>query len=578
MSTIDFIGVETKKNVSEIQALAVTIMNAPASVETDIKGLYEAALEQPTVVVTDQPLPKAAELGLNDAKVLVNLTGEDVQTAAWAVRIVPSVSEAVNNPGLADERGELVGIVRQASYELIQRETVVHSVYLTENTEFNCKIDIAAPVQFAKLVLDTAIHYYPIDDKSSKIYSKTKKMNAPAIRIVCYPDWVNEEWLYWKSREGEESSEEPPRIMMIYDIESNTAFLLGAKSFSEIRKAIKILAWNSAAMNVEALPVNGTAKTITIAKGGKKTETTFLTISNSCADRSFFGLNVHANELKTKNEEVLLSGDSGLLLMTTAQNRKKSLVSFGNNFFGSIQSALVRDSGKPSPLSAENIAVSKNEKGNKNIILNHAFSPDGKVHIPFVQEEKDLSLPEYLVMIVQDELLPPVTMIKDPELISSSWFTYSTECDCCSDMNIIPGANQNAVWDLSNELNLFDKALKKAKFKLLILNVGPFFGTTGEAVDISDEILLSTYVKIAKNEMKWREWKLMPGYSIPEKNMFKNIKKDFDTIFDPSKNADMEEYVDLMRDSVEMKIDYLRGISAPAQFIAPFYKILAKLA
>ncbi|HNW82768.1 MAG TPA: hypothetical protein PKG52_07750 [bacterium] len=578
MSTIDFIGVETKKNISEIQALAVTIMNAPASAEADIKGLYEAALEQPTVVVTDLSVPKASEMGIPDAKVLVNLTGEDVQTASWAVRIVPSISESLTNPGLADERGELIGIARQASYELIQRETLVHSVYLTENTEFNCKIDICAPVQFAKLVLDTAIHYYPIDEKSSKIYSKTKKMSASAIRIVCYPDWVNEEWLYWKSRETEESSEEPPRIMMIYDIEANTAFLLGAKNFSEIRKAIKILGWNSAVNNVEALPVNGVAKSIGITKGGKKTETTFLTISNSCQDRSYFGLNVHANEFKTKNEEVFISGDSGLLMMTSVQGRKKSLISFGKNYFGSIQSAIVRSSAAPVALSAENVAVSKNEKGIKNPVMNAAFSPNGKLHVPFIQDEKDLSLPEYLVMIVKDELLPPVVLIKDAELISSSWFTYSTECDCCSDMNIIPGGNQNAVWDLATELSVFDKALKKTKFKMIVLNVGPFFGTTGEPVEITDDILLSTYVKIAKGEMKWREWKLMPGYFIPEKNIYKNVKKDFDTVYDPSKNSDMEQYVDLMRDSVEMKIDYLRSISAPAQFIAPFYKILSKLA
>lgn len=578
MSTIDFIGVETKKNISEFQALAVTVMNAPASVEADVKALYDAALEQPTVVVTDQPLPKGAEMGLSDAKVLVNLTGEDVQTAGWAVRIVPTVAESVANPGLADERGELVGIVRQAGYELIQREMLVHSMYLTENTDFNCKIDICAPVQFAKLILDAAIHYYPIDEKSSKTYAKTKKMNASAIRIVCYPDWVNDEWLYWKSRETEESSEEPPRIMMIYDVESNTAFLLGAKNFGEIRKAVKVLSWNTAVGNVEALPVNGVAKTIGIIKSGKKAETTFLTISNNCHDRSYFGLNVHSNELKTKNEEISLSGDSGLLMLTATQGRKKSIVSFGKNFFGSIENASVRESGKTAVISGENTAVSKNEKGERNILLNQVLSPDGKVHSMFIQTEKDLCLPEYLVLIVKDELLPPVTMIKDADLISSSWFTYSTECDCCSDMNIIPGANQNAVWDLSTELSVFDKALKKTKFKVIILNVGPCFGSNGKPVEISDSILLSTYVKIAKNEMKWKEWKLMPGYFIPEKNMFKNVSKDFDTLFDPAKNAAVEEYVDLLRDSVEMKIDYLRSISAPAQFIAPFYKILSKLA
>jgi len=77
--------------------------------------------------------------------------------------------------------------------------------------------------------------------------------------------------------------------------------------------------------------------------------------------------------------------------------------------------------------------------------------------------------------------------------------------------------------------------------------------------------------------MKWKDWKMMPGYSVPEKNIFKNVKKDFDTVFDPQKITDMDLYTDMMRDSIEMKVDYLRGVCAPAGFIAAFYKILSKL-
>ena len=71
---------------------------------------------------------------------------------------------------------------------------------------------------------------------------------------------------------------------------------------------------------------------------------------------------------------------------------------------------------------------------------------------------------------------------------------------------------------------------------------------------------------------------MMPGYSVPEKNIFKNVKKDFDTVFDPQKVSETDLYTDMMRDSVEMKIDYLRGVCAPSQLIASLYKIMAKLA
>jgi hypothetical protein len=61
MITVDSIGTEMKKNVSEFQALAVTIMNAPASVDADIKAAYEASVQQPTVVLTDTGIPKMEE-------------------------------------------------------------------------------------------------------------------------------------------------------------------------------------------------------------------------------------------------------------------------------------------------------------------------------------------------------------------------------------------------------------------------------------------------------------------------------------------------------------------------------------
>lgn len=578
MSTVDLIGTEMKKNISEIQALAVTIMNAPASVDADLKTIYEHIAQQPTVILTDTNTPKMEETESANSKVIVNLTGEDTSVANWAVRVVPTTCEALIDEGAADEREEILNIVRQASYELVQREMINCSVFLTESAEFNCKVELSVPALFAKIAYDTILHYFPTDEKNTKAYAKSRKTGMPAIRIICYPDWVNEEWLYWKSRGDEDMEEEPPRIMMVYDIETNTAFLLGAKSFSEIRKAIKVFGWNTAINTVDALPINGTAKTVAITKNGKKAETTFLTISNSCSDRAFFGLNAHSSDFKTKSEEVMISGNSGLVMLTNVQGRKKALVNFGRNYFGSIDSSQAAFPGKLKLLSAENTAVAKNEKGAKDVILNQMFSPEGNIHTLFNQQEKDLSLPEYLVFIVRDELLPPAVLIKDPDLISAAWFTYLTECDCCSDMRIIPGGNPNAVWDLSKEMDVFDKALKKTKFKTIILNSYCFFGQVGNPEDISDEVLLSVYVKIAKGEMKWKEWKMMPGCSVPEKNIFKNVKKDFDTVYDPQKISEMDLYTDLLRDSVEMRIDYLRGLSAPSELIASLYKILVKLA
>ena len=584
MSTLDFIDMKTDKNVSEIQALAHTIMNAPETKVVSLSELYELSKEQGTVVISDQKMPKFDENLSEESNVLSNLTGEDSVVSDWFVRVVPSSEEAMTNPDSADEREELLSIIRRKSYELIQQPMIMHSVYLTDTPDFNLKIDVVVPEQFPKLLFDTAIHYYPIDDKSSKIYAKSHKFDVPSIKIVCDPDWENEDWMYWKSKAHNETEDEPQRLMMIYDVETNTAFLLGAKTFSEIDKAVKILAWNTCveAGNGDFLPVNGTIKTITITKTTKKSEpvsTTFLTVSAKDSERSFFGLNSHSNETPAKGEDISVSvgGNSGLVMLLSGQNKKKSIVNFGRNCFDTIDNVVERTKDAPQILSAENLAlITSNAAGKKELLLSPILSPNAKIHTLMPQEENDFLMPDYLVLMVQDDSLPPVTMIKDADLITSTWFSYTTECDCCSDLKVMPAGNPDATWDVLSEIDLFNKALKKGKFKLILINTTPY--SNGMKNIIDDEIVLSIYMKIAKNEIEWKEWKAVAGYNLPDKGTFKNIKKDFDTIYDTAKFSNDSLYKDLIRDSIEMKIDYLRTIDAPVALITPFYKILAKLA
>ncbi len=573
MSTIDILKGEAKKNISEIQALAVTLINSPANNELKIEDLYELASEQPTVLVSDEKA--GGEKG--DKKILISLTGEDVSSANWAVKVVPSVSEACCFKDLQEERDYLVDVVRESAYELVQREMVTHSAYLSDNAEFNALLKLTVPSQYAKLAYDFGVHYYPCDDKNDKSYAKSKKIDMPAIRIVCYPDWVNEEWLYWKSGGDGNNGTEPPRIMMIYDIDTNTAFLLGAKSFTEIKKAIRVLAWNSAITKCDALPVNGVAKTLRVLKNGKPLDTTFVTVGMECGEKAYLGFNTHTDKLKGKSEGVFLSGNSGIILLSHVQGRKKSVVSFGETFFGSVESNIIRNGSKFNIITGENVPVADDGSGTKKVIACHMLAPAGKLQTVFDQEEKDLSLPEYIVMLVKDETLPPVTMVKDADLITSAWFTFASECECCGETKIVPGSNPSAVWDIQDELKVFDKVVKKAKPKLLIFNTGCFLARNGKNIEVNSEILLSAYHKVAKGEMKWKEWKLVPGFFVPDKNIFKAVKKDFDTVFDVSKVSENEVYIDVLRDNFERKIDYLRDIDFPSKYIAPYYRILSKL-
>ena len=203
------------------------------------------------------------------------------------------------------------------------------------------------------------------------------------------------------------------------------------------------------------------------------------------------------------------------------------------------------------------------------------LSPNAKIHTQLKQEDKDFPMPEYVVLMVNDGALPPVSMIKDPDLMTSMWFTYTTECDCCSDSKVIPGGNSDATWEVESEIEIFNKIAKRGKFKLIVVNTEPYSDSTRDS--LADDLILSIYTKITKNEINWKEWKALPGFNLPDKGTFKNVKKDFDAVYDTMKFSADPIYKDLLRDSLEMKIEYLRTIDAPQTLTAPFYKILAKL-
>ena len=74
MTTLDFIEAGTRKNVSEIQALALTIMNAPATSAVSVKDLYTAAMQQTSAVFSNQTMPKIDESFPENANVISNFT------------------------------------------------------------------------------------------------------------------------------------------------------------------------------------------------------------------------------------------------------------------------------------------------------------------------------------------------------------------------------------------------------------------------------------------------------------------------------------------------------------------------
>ncbi len=87
MSTVDFIEAGTRKNVSEIQALALTIMNAPATSAVSVKDLYTAAMQQTSAVFSNQTMPKIDESSVSYTHLTLMKVFRKMQTSSRISRV-----------------------------------------------------------------------------------------------------------------------------------------------------------------------------------------------------------------------------------------------------------------------------------------------------------------------------------------------------------------------------------------------------------------------------------------------------------------------------------------------------------
>ncbi len=583
MSTKDFVTQNEKGEITEFQALAVTLANAKQVSELSPQELYESASDQMTVVATDMEMPPVSDIELNEPKILSNITGQDSRISEWAVRVVPTREEC-SDYAAAEEREELLRIVREATRDLMHTDLCKVNAFFSHHPGFMGNIELVTPQVDAKLALDFAYDFYPRTAQNQKLYKKSKEIAEPSVRLVVFPGWVNEEWLYWKAgTAGFDNYEqlEPPRIMMIYDVESNTAFLLGARCFVEIKKAAIAIIGNMAVRQKLGLPLNGAAQSFTVAQGSKSVTTTFAMVGVSGTGKSTLLTASHDSHLKQSKQEVVVRGadDSLIMMVNNINGRKTGLLSLERAYFHKTDNIKSSTPVEQKIVSAENVMVADNEEGKKVLVYNNALDNEGRVLVlPDTEDAMvpHLNLPDYFVLLTHDHLLPPVMLVKDTSLMRALFLSYGSEE---GDAYLFePAANPHTLWPIEKDLALFEKAYAKAKFKMLILNTDSFYRTERNTADISKEVTAGILLRIAKGEVQWKEWTTtMPGFFLPSKNSLKSVRKDYETLYDPEKIKDQESYRNRLRLRVEERVEFLKQLNLSASFLVPFYKILSRL-
>lgn len=579
--------------MNKIRTVAETLANSDNCRWVDINELYDLAVIQPTTIVTDIEMPKNG-LGLTPErnKVIVSYSGEDSARSAWARELVPTKKDIAKDPSKRSVLDKYERLTREISYEMMQSKLIKTEVYIGKGEEFMIKARIVVPEDFAKLGLDWVINFIQKTVETEKLYKKSRPYEILDLNIIIYPEWINPEW-EWAQCKPAAGGKQPNRISMVFDVESNTAFLLGGRYFGELKKATLSLAWTSAVVNNVGAAIHGSSKTIYINNNGKKEEKTFITIGLSGSGKSTIGNDPHKEYLDYKNgEKTKLGNDDALVILFEPHDKKKGTVGLEENMYNKSNDYTPGSFYIDTVLTAENVAVTTDENGKKIILHEDIRNGNGRVEslrraLEGAEDDVNLPWPDYVALIMKDECLPPVTLIKDPALFVSMYMSLCTKSSSAENISVeemgklkmIPGANPFVIYDMNTEARAVQRMITATGAFGLVLNTGGFYINKEKndkdiTTKVTKEITLSLYPKIAKGQMEWEKWSDFPGLYIPKKG---TMGPEFDALFSPMRVKDRENYKTLLVDRIKQRIDFLKGLKVEDRFIAPLMNVIVNL-
>ena len=449
-----------------------------------LKEAYELAKNSPGTIVTDMPVERGEEFGLEkDAKVLLFNDGSITGRYAAARRIA-------GEPGVDCDK--LDKIVMDAVYDT-RWKTMYHAeVYIGLDPEFMVKAHLLIPEGEENIMYSWMLNFQYMSDCYNKMYKNSKPIgNEPDIYIFSDPQWV-----------GTDQTEVcDSKCLAYFNTATNCAAILGMKYFGEHKKGTLTIGWAVANRNgyaschggqkrynlgngksyvASVFGLSGSGKsTITHAKHGGKYDVTVLhddafiinseTGSSIALEPSYFD--------KTADYPTYCDDNKYLL---TAQNC----------------SATIDEDGKV-VLVTEDI-----RNGNGRAIKSKLWSPN---RVDKIEEPVNA-----IFWIMKDPTIPPIVKLKGAELASVMGATLATKRSSAE--RLAPGVDPNALvvepyanpfrtYPLVNDYEKFRNLVADRHVDCYIINTGDFMGKKVQPKDT-----LGVIEAVVEGKADFKQW------------------------------------------------------------------------
>lgn len=433
-----------------------------------LKEAYELAKNSPGTVITDMPVYRGEEFGLEkDAKVLLFNDGSITGRYAAARRIA-------GEPGVNCER--LDKIVMDAVYDTRWKNMYHAEVFIGLDPEFMVKAHLLIPEGEENIMYSWMLNFQYMADEYVRMYKESRLIgDGKEADIYIFSD------PQWKGTDQTDICD--GKCLSYFNTETNCAAILGMKYFGEHKKGTLTIAWAIANRNGYA-SCHGGQKEYTLADGRKYVASVY---GLSGSGKSTLTHAKHGGKYDVK----VLHDDAFIINTDTCAS-----VALEPSYFDKTSDYPAGCDDNKYLLTVQNCSATLDEEGKIQIVTEDIRNGNGraiksKLWSPNRVDKIEAPV-NAIFWIMKDPTIPPVVKLKGAELASVMGATLATKRSTAE--RLAPGVDPNALvvepyanpfrtYPLVNDYEKFKKLVAEKNVDCYIINTGDFMGKKVQPAD-----------------------------------------------------------------------------------------------
>lgn len=431
-----------------------------------LKEAYNLAKNSPGTIVTDMPVYRGEEFGLDaDAKVLLFNDGAITGRYAAARRIA-------GEPGVDCDKLDKVAM--DAIYTARYKKMYHATVYAGLDPEFMVKVHLLIPEGEENIMYSWMLNFQYMSDDYVKMYKNSVAVGEgkePDIYIFSDPQWAP------VAHPGVDySCLSDPQTLCYFNTDTNCACILGMRYFGEHKKGTLTMVWAIANRNGYA-SCHGGQKEYTLADGSKYVASVY---GLSGSGKSTITHAKHDGKYDIK----VLHDDAFIINTDTCAS-----IAIEPTYFDKTQDYPTGCEDNKYLLTAQNCSATLDEDGKVQLVTEDIRNGNGraiksKLWSPNRVDKIDAPV-NAIFWIMKDPTIPPVVKLKGSSLASVMGATLATKRSTAErlapgvDPNklvVVPYANPFRTYPLVNDYEKFKKLVEEKNVDCYIINTGDFMG------------------------------------------------------------------------------------------------------